>query len=64
MLAAMPFEIALTIPVEVEAPRHATALDRGLPDSSVDSSTLPRDVAREADIDRKQARHLSSSPTA
>ena len=58
MLAAMAGEIALAIPVEVEPPRHATALHRRFPDAGVDSLALPRDVARETDIDRKQARHL------
>ena len=58
MLAAMPLQIALTIPVDVEPPHHSTALHRRLPDAGMDSFALPRDVAREADIDRKQARHL------
>ena len=58
MLAAMPLQIALTIPVDVEPPHHSTALNRRFPDSGVDSFALPRDVAREPNIDRKQARHL------
>ncbi len=62
MLAAMAFEIALAIPVDVEPPRHATALHGRFPDAGVDSSALPRDVARETDIDRKQARHFCLLP--
>ena len=58
MLATMAREIALTIPVEVEPPRHARAFDRGFPDSGMDGFALPRNITREADIHRKQARHL------
>ena len=58
MLAAMPLQIALTIAVDVEPPRHSTALDGCFPYSGMDSFALPRDVAREAHIDREQARHL------
>ena len=62
MLAAMALQIALAIAVDVEPPRHATALHGRFPDSGVDSLALPRDVAREPDIDRKQARHLFLVP--
>ncbi len=58
MLAAMPLQIALTIPVDVEPPRHSTALNRRFPHSGMDRFALPRNVAREPNIDRKQARHL------
>jgi hypothetical protein len=51
-------QIALTIPVEVEPPRHSAALHGRFPDAGMDSFPLPRDVAREPDIDRKQAHHL------
>src|SRR5271166_6458747 len=57
MLAAMPLQIALTIPVDVEPPHHSTALNRRFPDSGMDAFALPRDVAREPNIHRKQARH-------
>jgi hypothetical protein len=58
MLAAMALQIALTIPVDVDPPHHSTALHRRFPDSGMDSFTLPRDVAREPNINREQARHL------
>ena len=58
MLAAMAGEIALAIPVEVEPPRHPGALNRRFPDAGMDRSALPGDIAREPDIERKQARHL------
>ena len=58
MLAAVPLQIALTIAVDVEPPRHSAAFDRRFPDSRMDSFALPGDVARETDIDREQARHL------
>ena len=57
MLAAMPLQIALTIPVDVEPPHHSTALHRRFPDCGMDGFALPRDVAREPNINRKQARH-------
>ena len=57
MLAAMPLQIALTIPVDVEPPHHSTALHRRFPDAGMDGFALPRDVAREPNINRKQARH-------
>ena len=58
MLPAMALQIALAVPVDVEPPRHATALHGRFPDPGVDGPALPRDVAWEPDIDRKQARHL------
>jgi hypothetical protein len=62
MLAAMALQIALAVPVDVEPPCHSTALHRRFPDSGVDHLALPRDVARETDIDRKQARHFFLFP--
>ena len=57
MLAAVPRQIALAVAIDIEPPHHAPALNRRLPDRSVDCPSLPRDVARQPDIDRKQARH-------
>jgi hypothetical protein len=58
VLAAVPLQIALAIPVDVEPQRHSAALDRRFPDSGMDDFALPRDIAREANIDREQTRHL------
>ena len=51
LLAPMPGEIALSIAIDVEAARHATALNRALPDTGVNSLASPRDVTRQANID-------------
>src|ERR1700735_2607395 len=58
MLAAVSLQIALTIAVDVEPPHPSTALHGRFPNSGMDSFALPRDVARESNIDREQARHL------
>jgi hypothetical protein len=50
LLAPMPGEIALSIAIDVEAARHATALNRALPDTGVNSLVSPRDVTRHANI--------------
>ena len=57
LLAAVPRQIALTVAVDVETPRHAPALDGRLPDAGVDCPASPGDIARQTDIDRKQASH-------
>src|SRR5271165_1299434 len=57
VLAAMPRQIPLTIAVDVEPPHHTPALNRCLPDRGVDRLALPRYVARQTHIDRKQACH-------
>jgi hypothetical protein len=54
----MPLQIALAITVDVEPPRHSTAWRRRFPDRGMDSFALPRNVARQPNIDRKQARHV------
>src|SRR5208337_5062567 len=40
MLAAMPLQIALTIPVDVEPPHHSTAFHRRFPDCCMDGFAL------------------------
>src|SRR5262249_34994884 len=54
VFAAMPNQVPLPIPVDIEPPHHPPALNRCLPDSGVDSLSCPCDVAWQADIDRKQ----------
>jgi hypothetical protein len=58
MLAAVSLQVALTIALDVEPPHHSTALHGRFPNSGMDSFALPRDVAREPNINREQARHL------
>src|SRR3954462_15529629 len=53
MFAAMSGRIALAVAVDIEPAHPARACDRRLPDAGVDGPTLPGDVARQADIDRK-----------
>jgi hypothetical protein len=57
MLTAVPRQIPLTVTVDVEAARHAPALNGRLPDGGVDRLSSPRDIARQAHIDRKQMSH-------
>jgi len=53
----VPRQIALPVTVNVEPPHHPPALHRLLPDRGADRPPLPRDVARQSDIDREQACH-------
>jgi hypothetical protein len=57
MFAAMTGRIALAVAIDVEPAHPARACDLCLPDAGVDGPTLPSDVARQADIDRKQTCH-------
>src|SRR5215471_10849129 len=57
VFAAMPRQISLAVAIDIEPPRHPPALNRRLPDCGVDGFPLPLDVAWQADIYRKQARH-------
>jgi hypothetical protein len=50
-------QVSLPIAIDVEAPYGAPALNLCFPDAGVDDLSLPRDVPRQADIDRKQASH-------
>ena len=50
LLTAVTRQVALAVPVDVESANLAPALDRTLPYPCVDSLTLPRNVAREADV--------------
>src|ERR1051326_5835420 len=57
LLAAVPGQVPLPIAVYVEPPYHAAALNRRLPNGGVDGPAPPRDVARQAHVDGKQAWH-------
>jgi hypothetical protein len=57
MLAAVSGQIPLTIAVDIEPPHHPPALNRCLPNSSVNSLPLPRDVTRKTHVYRDQSRH-------
>ena len=50
-LAAVAGQVPLSVAVDVETAHHARAFDRHLPDSRVHGLALPREVARQADID-------------
>ena len=62
MFAAVPCQIPLAIAIDVEAPRHAPAVNGRLPDGGVDRPSSPRDVARQTHVDGKQMRHRSRLP--
>src|SRR6516162_10427102 len=49
--------IALPVAVDIQPPHHMPAAHGRLPDRGVDRLALPRDVARQPHIDRKQAYH-------
>src|SRR5215472_16067586 len=53
VFAAMPRQISLAITIDVEPPRHPSALNGCLPDGGVDGFPLPLDVAWQAHIDRE-----------
>ena len=57
VLAAMARQIPLAVTIDIEPPHHASALHLRLPHRGVDNLALPRDVLRQAYIDRKQAGH-------
>ena len=57
LLAAVSDRIALTVPIDVEAPHHAPALDGRLPDTGVNRPASPGDIARHADVEGKQTSH-------
>ena len=59
MLSAVPCQVSLSVPVEVETPRHDSAGDRLLPNGSVDYFALPLDIARKTDIHRHYRVHLA-----
>ena len=64
VLASVSGQVPLSVAVNVEPPHHAPTLDRCLPNGGVNSLPSPRDVARQAHIDRKQARRHSLLPVA
>jgi len=53
LLAPMPGEIALTVPIEIEAAHAAAPWNWILPDPGVHGAALPRDVARKPDVYRQ-----------
>jgi hypothetical protein len=57
VFAAMPCQIALTVAIDVEPPRHAPAQNRLLPNRGADRPSLPGNVAREPHIQGQQAPH-------
>ncbi len=57
VLAAVARQVPLSVAVDVESAHHARPFDRRLPNGGVDGLALPRDVARQTDVDGKQARH-------
>src|SRR5947199_2692812 len=57
MLATVPHKIPLAITVDVEPLHHTPALNGCLPNAVVYRPSLPRDIARQTHVDRKQMRH-------
>jgi hypothetical protein len=53
LLTAVSGQVALTVSVEIQPADPTAATHRILPDRGVHRTTLPRDVARKADVHRK-----------
>jgi hypothetical protein len=62
VFAAMPRQVSLAIPIDVEPSCHPSTLNRRFPDGGVDGFPLPRDIARQTHVHRKQARHRALLP--
>ena len=54
LLAAMPVQVALAVPVDVEPADHLRPRYGVFPDAGVDGLAPPGDVARQADVHRQQ----------
>ena len=59
LLAAVPGQVALTVSVEIQPADPTAATHRLLPDRRVHRATLPRDVAREANVHREESSHVA-----
>src|SRR5215469_5787281 len=57
LLTAVANQIALTVSFQIQPADPTAASHRSLPDRSVYSATLPRDITRKSDIHRQQSRH-------
>jgi hypothetical protein len=57
LLAAVAGQVALPVAGQVEAADPAAAGKRVLPDTGVHGAAVPRDVARQTDVDRQQSLH-------
>src|SRR5712671_1991142 len=57
MRAAVPHQVPLAITVDVEPLHHPPALNGRLPNGGVDGLSLPRDIAWQTHVDRKQMSH-------
>src|SRR5581483_2267046 len=60
LLSPMAGEVALPVAVEIQSTDATAARHRILPNRGVHGTTLPRDVARESDVDRQQPSHIAS----
>ncbi|MNC95173.1 hypothetical protein D3C83_122260 [compost metagenome] len=56
MLATVADEVALSIAVQIEPPRHARSRDGALPHRRMDRLSLPGDIGRKTDVDRQEPR--------
>ncbi len=57
VFAAVTGQVPLSVAVDVQASHHPPALDRRLPNSGMNDLPLPWNVARQANVDRKQTWH-------
>jgi hypothetical protein len=53
VLATVPSQVPLPVAIDVELTYHVSALNRCLPNGGVDGLPSPRDVTRQAHVDRK-----------
>src|SRR5512133_394639 len=57
LLTAVPCQVSLTVPLEIQSADTTSAMHRILPDSGVHSATLPLDAARKPDVNRYECCH-------
>jgi len=52
-MLAVADQVALSVTVEIEPPRHAPARNGALPDRGMDRLPAPRDIVWKADVNRQ-----------
>src|SRR6185295_1397628 len=56
MLTAVADEVALSIAIQIEPPRHSPPHDGALPHRRMDRLSLPSDIVRKTDVNRQEPR--------
>lgn len=61
LLATVPFEVSLAIPIQIQAASEGPVGYRKLPNAGADQFALPLDFTWKFDIDRNELRHALSN---